>query len=95
MTRRAALGLAGLVPLLPFAVPTANGMGVPGPQEVVGDLAATVLGEPVTDPRMILRDAMPPTLQHNPVTVVENMLMDIGGKTYARSVAGSRRFVPS
>eukprot|EP00959_Pyramimonas_sp_CCMP1952_P380435 7970344-Pyramimonas_sp.AAC.1 len=90
VNRRTALGLAGLVPLLPFAVPVATASELVGPQEVIGDLAAaTVLGEPITDPRILLRNALPANLQANPIAAVEDVVLELGGKAM-RSAAGSR-----
>jgi len=96
VTRRTALGLAGLGPLLPYLpVPEARASTPLGPREVISDLAATVLGEPVTDPRIILRNALPKSLHENPIVAVEDLILGLGSKNNLRSAAGSRSIAQS
>jgi len=59
-------------------------------------LAATVLGKPVTDPRLILRASLPKEAQLPPLLEVDDALLAIGGfQASQRSAAGSRSIAQS
>lgn len=54
--------------------------------------AATMIGEPVTDPRVLLRNALPVSLEGSPLVELDNQLRALaGGMSAKRSAAGSRR----
>eukprot|EP00241_Pyramimonas_parkeae_P002313 CAMPEP_0114245588 /NCGR_PEP_ID=MMETSP0058-20121206/11982_1 /TAXON_ID=36894 /ORGANISM="Pyramimonas parkeae, CCMP726" /LENGTH=444 /DNA_ID=CAMNT_0001358663 /DNA_START=49 /DNA_END=1383 /DNA_ORIENTATION=+ len=58
--------------------------------------AATMIGEPVTDPRVLLRNALPVSLEGSPLVELDNQLRALaGGMSAKRSAAGSRSIVQS
>jgi len=88
--RRAALTMLSVGTLLPIYEKNAFS----SPSEAFSEIATTVLGEPVTDPRLLLRNALPVDLAGSPLLEMDDTLLAIGSSSL-RSAAGSRSIAQS
>mmetsp|Transcript_2636 Transcript_2636/g.6602 ORF Transcript_2636/g.6602 Transcript_2636/m.6602 type:complete len:341 (-) Transcript_2636:722-1744(-) len=102
LARRGLLTAAGLLlagglpqPILPLRSPAQHGHLLEYPRGGHAAWGATVLGKPVTDPRLLLRDALPVAIPAD-LLDLDDALRAIGGVAASkRSAAGSRSIAQS